>query len=348
MTLEHEFLLPAGAHIYRHGLPFALERGGVLPELHIAYHTYGQLDAGRSNAVWICHALTANSDAADWWPGLIGPGLAIDTERYFVVCANVLGSYYGSSSPRFANPDTGAPYGLGFPLFTVRDTVRAHALLAAHLGLNGMELVMGGSFGGHQVLEMALEPSLPPIRQLLALCTSARETAWSIAIHEAQRMAMEADPAFFDNRAGSPNAGIRAARAIGLLTYRTVSSYIERQTDEDERLDEFKAASYVRHQGQKLDRRFHVHCYWYLSKCLDSHHLGRGRGGCAQALSRIRIPTTIVGIPQDMLVPFAEQEFLAKHIPGARLVEMPSELGHDGFLTEIEQLTNIVQKTLRD
>lgn len=340
-----EYIAPANVQLYRHAAPFVLENGAVLPELQIAYHTYGQLNATRDNVVWICHALTANSDAADWWPGLIGAGCALDPARHFIVCANVLGSYYGTSSPRFLNPATGEPYGRTFPTFTVRDVVQAHVLLYRHLGLQGIELAMGGSFGGHQILEMAFAEL--PIRQLLLLCTSARETAWSIAIHEAQRMAMETDPVFYQNTPRQSNAGIRAARAIGLLTYRTIQSYIERQGDEDpDKIADFKASSYVRYQGEKLDKRFHIHCYWYLSKCLDSHNVGRGRGGLQAALQQIRIPTTIVSIPTDMLIPPSEQQFLAQHIPQAQLVEMPSELGHDGFLTEIAQLTRIVQNVL--
>ena len=184
---------------------YTLESGVELPELHIAYHTYGTLNEDASNVVWVCHALTANSDVADWWTGLIGEGRVIDPARHFIVCANILGSCYGSSGPLTINPGTGQPYYNSFPQVTVRDMVKAHILLRRHLGIEKIHLLIGGSMGGYQVLEWALaEPDA--IERLFLLCTGASESAWGIAIHTAQRLAIEADCSWQD---ASAQAGAR-------------------------------------------------------------------------------------------------------------------------------------------
>lgn len=341
----HEYILPQAAQLYHSKEAFKLELGGVLPEIQLAYHTYGELNAERNNVLWVCHALTANSDAADWWKGLIGEGCGIDTSRYFVVCVNVLGSYYGSTSARFINPETGEAYGKNFPRVTVRDIVRSFRLVYDALELKGVEMAIGGSFGGHQVLEMAF--SGLPIRRLMLIACSARETAWSIAIHEAQRMIMETDPVFHKNAPRQDNQGIRAARALGLLNYRTLTAYLAQQTDENiDKTDDFKASSYMRYQGQKLDKRFHIHCYWHLTKILDTHNVGRGRGSIEAALQQMDIPTTVVAISSDALIPPSEQRFMAQHIPHASFFEIDSAYGHDGFLIEVEQVAQLIRGVL--
>jgi homoserine O-acetyltransferase len=312
-----------------------------LPELTIAYHTFGKLNAGRDNAIWVCHALTANSNVADWWAGLFGPGNVFDPERHFIVCANIIGSCYGSTGPRSINPATGKAYGLDFPLVTIRDWARAHDLLRQHLDIQEVALCIGGSCGGHQVLEFAhLLPK--EIKKMALLVTSARETAWAIAVHEAQRMAMQADPTFYEDSDTGGAAGMRAARGFGLVTYRTFEAYQTGQTDVDEKLNDLKSASYIKHQGKKLEQRFYAQCYWSLSKALDSHHIGRGRGGAAAALAKLEMPALVLSIDSDLLIPPSEQRFLAAHLPKASFHLLQSPYGHDGFLIETERIGAIL------
>ncbi|HLP92470.1 MAG TPA: homoserine O-acetyltransferase [Saprospiraceae bacterium] len=322
---------------FTHSDPFALENGDVLPELTIAYHTYGILNESRSNVIWVCHALTANSDVADWWSGLYGPGKIFDPEKYFIVCANMIGSCYGSIGPRSIRPDTGKAYGTDFPLVSIRDVARAHVLLFEHLNLAEIALCIGGSCGGHQVLEMAF--LLPEkIQKMALLVCAARESAWAIAIHESQRMAIQADPTWTSNDDRAGEAGLRAARAIGLLSYRTIEAYRETQTDADDKMEHFRAASYMNYQGEKLVRRFNAQSYWQLTRTLDTHNVGRGRGGIALALSQLRMPAFVFSIQRDLLIPPYEQEVLARHLPAAVLYSLDSIYGHDGFLIETEVL----------
>jgi homoserine O-acetyltransferase len=317
--------------------PFQLENGGVLPELTLGYHTFGNLNAERSNVLWVCHALTANSDVSDWWSGLYGPGNVFDPEKYFIVCANMIGSCYGSTGPRSTNPVTGKAYGKDFPLVSIRDLARSQDLLRQHLGIEAIELCIGGSCGGHQVLELAfLIPE--KIKKIALLVCAARESAWAIAIHESQRMAIEADPTWTDDEHLSGQAGLRAARAIGLLSYRSIEAYRDTQTDPDERSDGFRAAGYMQYQGAKLVRRFYSQSYWHLTKILDTHHVGRGRGGIPGALQQLTMPAFVFSIEKDMLIPPFEQEILARHLPAAQFCTVDSVYGHDGFLIETEVL----------
>ncbi|BDS13324.1 homoserine O-acetyltransferase family protein [Aureispira anguillae] len=339
-------IYPKNIQVYQHQQVVELEQGGTLPEVEIAYHTFGKLNAAKDNVVWVFHALTANSDPTDWWKGVIGNNTLIDPEQHFIVCANVLGSFYGTTNPRSINPETGKQYGIDFPKFTVRDVVKIHHLLRQHLAISTIKLCIGGSFGGHQALEFVLmEPNI--VQSLFVLATTARETAWSIAIHEAQRMAIETDPTWKDNSPKAGATGLKTARALGLISYRTIDAYVTTQTDDSPKLDQHKAASYVRYQGEKLEKRFHAHCYWHLSKCLDTHHLGRDRSSIEAALAQITIPTTIIGIKSDLLIPPSEQQFLAQHIPNANYYEIPSAFGHDGFLIEVKQINTILEQHLK-
>jgi len=333
--------------IYHNKHTFTLESGVVLPELQIAYHTYGTLNHSKSNVIWICHALTANSDVADWWKGLIGAGKAIDPARHFIVCANILGSCYGSSGPLSINPATGKPYYSTFPQITVRDMVQAHTLLRQHLGIDEIQLLMGGSMGGYQTLEWALlEPTR--IRQLALLSTGASESAWGIAIHTAQRLAIEADSTWRDHTPHAGANGLKAARAIGMLTYRNYQTFVRTQSDPDNnKTDDFKAASYINYQGDKLVKRFNAQAYWRLTKAMDSHNIARGRlTDQAGTLALIKQPTLIVGITSDVLCPPEEQHFLAKHIPDATYHEIDSSYGHDGFLIEVEKIDALLNEWL--
>ena len=315
--------------------PIILESGGTLPELTIAYNTYGQLNADKSNVVWVCHALTANSDTADWWNGIVGTQHVIDPKKYFIICANILGSCYGSTGPLSNNPTTGEPYFHSFPLVTIRDMVRAHILLRQHLGIEKIHLLMGGSMGGYQAMEWCvMEANV--IENLFLLATSPAESAWGIATHTAQRLAIEADSTWQHptNTAGAN--GLKAARAIGMLTYRNYGIMVQQQTDGDaEKLDHYKASAYIQYQGDKLVQRFNAFSYWLLTKSMDSHHLARSRGGNLIAvLNQIKQRTLIIGISSDILCPLVEQQFLASHLPNAELVIIDSNYGHDGFMVE--------------
>lgn len=320
--------------------PFKLENGAVLPELNIAYTTYGKLNAAKSNVVWVCHALTANSDAADWWSGVIGNSHVIDPENYFIVCANILGSCYGTTGPLSINPTTNAPYYNSFPLITIRDMVNAHILLRKHLGIEKIFLLMGGSMGGYQAMEWCvMEPAV--IDNQLLLATSATESAWGIATHTAQRLCIEADCTWQQPGANAGAKGLKAARALGMLTYRNYDIMVQQQSDSDsEKLDDYKASSYINYQGDKLVNRFNAYSYWLLTKSMDSHHIARGRGGeCPDVLQKIKQKTLVIGISSDILCPVFEQKFLAKNIPGASFIEIDSDYGHDGFMVESKAIS---------
>ena len=323
--------------IYKYHQPFTLESGISLPKLKIAYHYYGEYTPGKKVA-WVCHALTANSDAADWWKGLVGEGSIINPNDYFIVCANMIGSCYGSTGPLSVDElDTRLDQ---FPNITIRDMVRAHILLRQHLGIEKIDLLLGGSMGGYQALEWSLmEPNV--IQKMFLIATTAAESAWAVAIHTAQRLAIEADPTWKETKPNAGAKGLKAARAIGMLTYRNYGIFKEKQTDADpEKMDDFKASSYMNYQGDKLVNRFNAYSYWLLTKSMDSHHLARGRAGnLAVTLASIQTPTLIIGINSDILCPLAEQAFMEAHMPNANLVAIDSMYGHDGFIIETAQIT---------
>lgn len=317
-----------------------LENGGSLNGITIAYETYGTLNAGKSNVVWVCHHLTASAAVADWWPGMVGEGMLLDPKQYFIVCPNILGSCYGTTGPLSADGPGGNRRYAGFPAVTIRDMVKAHILLREYLGLPRIALLVGGSMGGYQALEWAFMEQAA-IEKLFLLATSATESAWGIATHTAQRLAIEADPTWKDAAEDAGAAGLKAARAIGMLAYRNYGIMVKNQTDPDpEKLDHYKAAAYVMYQGEKLVKRFHASCYWLLTKAMDSHHLARGRGGDTDAvLQQIRQPAFIISISSDALCPPVEQQHLAREMPGATLVEIDSGYGHDGFMVEAAKIS---------
>ena len=331
---------------YKPETPFVLETGGVIKDLKIAYNTFGTLNEKKDNVVWVCHALTANSNVPEWWGKVAGEEGLFKPKDYFIVCANILGSCYGSTSPLDINPETGEPYYDDFPFFTMRDIVRAHILLRQHLGIDKINVCIGGSCGGHQVMEFALmDPGV--IDNLVLVVTSARETAWSIAIHTTQRMAMESDGTWGQKHPRAGEAGMKTARGIGLLTYRSHQAYVDKQTDDDPNvIDNFRASSYIKYQGEKLANRFNAYSYWHLTKALDTHHIGRGRGPIPEVLKSITSNTLVIGVDTDKLIPFTEQEYLAAHIPGARLGRIETPYGHDGFLMEQETVAALVKQHL--
>lgn len=326
---------------------FTLENGKRLSPLRIAYHTYGKLNATRSNVVWVCHALTANSDVFDWWKGLFGEKSLFNPEEHFIVCANVLGSHYGTSNPLTIDTATGNPYYLTFPQFTVRDMVKAHQLLAAHLKIRRISLLIGGSLGGQQALEWSVaEPER--VEKLVLLATNAQHSSWGIAFNESQRMAIGTDRTFFEQRPDGGATGLKAARSMALLSYRTYAVYENTQQEiSNEKQDNFKASSYQNYQGEKLVNRFNAYSYWYLTKAMDSHNVGRGRTSVEDALKRVRAQTLVIAISSDLLFPPAEQEFLARHIKGAAITTIDSIYGHDGFLVETGAIAREVANFLK-
>ena len=319
---------------------FQLENGEVLPGLTIAYNSYGNLNAAKDNVVWVCHALTANSDVFDWWPGLVGKDCVVNPKDHFIICVNIIGSCYGSSGPLAINPENDQPYYSSFPVVTIRDMINAFMLVRKKLGVEKIKLLMGGSMGGYQVLEWCLmEPEV--IQSSFVITTSVAESAWGIAIHTAQRLAIEADQTWKDGSADAGKNGIKAARGIGMLTYRNYKIFHQKQSDPDfSKTDNYKASSYILHQGNKLSDRFNAQSYWLLTKSMDSHNIARGRfDTLEEALKQIRQPMLVIGIDSDILCPVPEQKFLAENIPNSTLHVISSDYGHDGFLVEVETIS---------
>ena len=332
--------------LFRYDQTFGLESGKSLPELTIAYTTHGKLNHDKSNVVWVFHALTANADPTEWWPDIIGANKTIDPKDYFIICANMLGSCYGSTGPDSIEPVSGEKYGLDFPLITIKDMVRAHELLRKHLGISKIHLGLGGSMGGQQALEWAISsPEL--FEKLFLIATNAHHSAWGIAFNSAQRLALEADPTLHYKYEGAGEKGLKAARAIGMLSYRNQNTYRKTQTDFEDKIDGFKADSYQAYQGEKLVRRFSPQAYWALSKAMDSHNVGRGRKSTRFALTQVKAQTLVIGIKSDLLFPFAEQRFIAKNIKNAEFELIDSLYGHDGFLIESKQISQHLLKLLK-
>jgi len=324
---------------------FELESGESLPGFKLAYQTFGTLNSDKSNVIWVIHALTANSDPTEWWPGVVGDDKVINPEEHFIVCANALGSHYGSTNPLHINPVTGEKYYHNFPSLTNRDIIKSFIELKKHLGIDKIDTLLGASLGGQQAMEWSIiEPN--QVQKLVLIATNAQHSPYAIAFNESQRLAIEADQTWKENRDDAGSAGMLAARSIALLSYRTGNGYNNTQSDADYRLDDFRASSYQRYQGQKLVNRFNAFSYWLLSKAMDSHNVGRDRGSIGKALSTIQAKTTVIGIDSDFLFPVAEQKKIASYIPNVNYVELSSELGHDGFLTESKKVSEIIEKVV--
>jgi homoserine O-acetyltransferase len=322
------------------------ETGNSIPSLTLQYCTAGEFTPGKSKVAWVCHALTANADCVSWWPELIGNGKTINPEEYFIICVNIPSSCYGSTGPLSINPETEEKYYETFPFFTIRDMVRAFIELRKHLGIDAIDLLIGGSMGGYQCLEWSLmEPEV--VKHLALVATGAKESAWGIAIHTAQRLAIEADNSFGTNYDLAGAKGLKAARAIGMLTYRNYEAFVLTQSDEEHKIDNFKAASYIDYQGNKLVNRFNAYTYWLLTKSMDSHNVARDRGTMEDVLKTVKAKTLVIGISTDFLCPVAEQKILAQHIPGAKFVEIQSPFGHDGFLVEGKKIGEELQSWLK-
>lgn len=333
------------SHIFHYPHRFPLESGGSLPELTIAYDVFGEPNARGDNYVWVCHALTANSDVADWWPHTLDCGRFIDSGRYCVVCANILASCYGTTGPLSEDPTTRQPWYDRFPPVTVRDIVAAHRLLARHLGISRVQMLVGSSIGGFQCVEWAVqEPAFA--RHLVLIATGAKASPWVTALNASQRMAIETDATWGQPSPQAALQGMGTARSIALLSYRGGKAYCKTQAEppDETALFDRRADSYQRYQGQKLQRRFNAYSYYRLTQAIDSHDVGRGRGGVEAALGRICSKTLVVAITSDILFPPDEHQQLAAMIPGARMATITSDFGHDGFLVEHDQLNDIIQQ----
>lgn len=328
--------------IFKYEQEFQLESGRKLPEFQLAYTTLGKLNASKSNVVWITHALTANSNPEEWWNGLVGKGKFFNPETHFIICANVLGSPYGSTNPLYINPDTGNKYYHDFPEITIRDIINAFDLLRQHLGIEKIHTLLGGSLGGQQAVEWAVkQPEV--IKNLFLIATNAQHSPWGVAFNESQRLAIKADRTWFSYSDDAGLKGLKAARSIALLSYRNYATYQATQEDNEGKTDKFKAASYQNYQGEKLVNRFNAYSYWYLSKAMDSHNVGRERGSIETALAKIKANTLVVAINSDLLFPVEESKKLHQHIKNSTIEVIDSLYGHDGFLIETEQLKLIFE-----
>jgi homoserine O-acetyltransferase len=331
------------------GGPFALESGATLPEVRVAYRSFGRLSAGGDNAVLVCHALTGSADVHEWWGPLIGPGRALDPGHDFVICSNVLGSCYGTTGPVCVPPGGDRPYGPGFPRVSVRDMVRVQAALLDALGVRRLRLALGGSLGGMQVLEWAAhQPGR--VEAIAPIAVSGRHSAWCIALSEAQRHAIRADPRWNGGRyapSDPPSAGLATARMLAMCTYRSRASFEQRfgRTPGQDAGRFFE--DWLARHGERLVQRFDANTYLTLTHAMDSHDLARGRGRYADVLASIRQPALVVAIDSDVLYPPEEQMELAAGLPGARLEWLRSPHGHDAFLIETDALNQQLREFRR-
>jgi homoserine O-acetyltransferase/O-succinyltransferase len=345
--------------------PFALDGGTTLRDIDLAYETWGSLDATASNAVLVCHALTGDAHAAGpsgpgqpspgWWDGLIGPGRALDTDRYFVVCVNVLGGCQGTTGPASPDPVTGTPYGSRFPVVTIRDMVRTQAAVADHLGIRRWLAAVGGSMGGMQALEWGL---IYPdrVRAVVAIATTVAASAQQIAWSSVGRSTLILDPAwrggdYYDAPPGQgPARGLAMARELAQITYRTADVFDQkfgrgRLDPMDDRFtlwQRFDVEGYLDYHGAKLARRFDANSYLVINRAMDLHDIGRGRGGIDAALARLRAPCLVMSISSDALYPPAQQQDLRDRLAAqgtpCRYHVVDSPDGHDGFLLEMGQV----------
>lgn len=335
-------------HLYRHKEIFPLERGGELEGLEIAYSTFGRMNAGKTNVIWVCHALTANSDVADWWPHTVEEGKFLDPDKWFVVCANIIGSAYGTTGPLSVNPATGEAYYGEFPKVTLRDVVRAHILLADQLGIDKIHAVIGSSLGGFQALEWGImQPSR--IERLVLIATDCRVSPWAAALNETQRMAVKADVTYGERDDEAGKSGMAVARALALLSYRGASGYNKAQKNpEDAAPFIHRVRTYQQYQGEKLCNRFNAYSYMTILDIHDSHDISRGRESNEKVLTKVRARTLCIAITTDILFTPGEVKRLSDAIPGSEYREIESEFGHDGFLVEHEKLNMILKDFLNE
>lgn len=333
-------------NIFKSDKTFSLESGSTLPGYQLGYTTHGELNETKDNVVWVFHALTANSDAAEWWHGLVGEGKLFNPSWYFIISVNMPGSCYGSIGPLHNNPETDEAYYHEFPFFTVKDMIRAYQPLREFLEISKIHIGIGGSMGGQQLLEWAVEePDL--FEFIFPIATNAFHSAWGIAINESQRLSIECDATWKERKDDAGIEGMKVARSIALISYRNYITYNASQAEDgNEKIENFKTASYQRYQGEKLAKRFNAFSYYFLSKGMDSHNVGRNRESIESALQQIKAKTLTIGITTDILFPVSEQKFIADNIAGAEFITIHSNYGHDGFLLEFEQIENLIGQFL--
>ncbi|MEN8193595.1 MAG: homoserine O-acetyltransferase [Bacteroidota bacterium] len=362
--------------------PFEFESGSKLSPVQIAYQTYGTLNSEGTNAVLICHALTGNAHAAGllldeesdnksnpdlmskystlhkgkpgWWDDIIGEGKLFDTNKYFVISSNILGSCYGTTGPVSIKNIFNRSFGMDFPTVTVRDIVKLQKALVDHLNVKKLATVVGGSLGGMQVLEWAIMyPEL--VASIIPIATAAQHSPWAISLNEASRRAIKNDPKWMNgNYKSQPYDGLALARKIAMISYRSMESFEhkfsrERKDKNSSKLDTsniFQIESYLNHHGDKLNQRFDANTYMYLSYTMDLHDVALDRGSIQEVLGNIIIPSLSIGISSDILYPPDEQKQIASLVPNAEYAEINSIHGHDGFLIEFEQITDIISEFL--
>lgn len=328
---------------------FVTESGFQFKQADVAFKTWGKLNDNRDNVVLICHALTGNTEADEWFPGLFADNGLINRDDHFVICINVPGSCYGSVGPTSINPETGQPYQASFPEITIRDMVHFQQLVLDELEIKGIETVIGGSMGGMQALEFAVMDSR--IKSAIPIATGKSHTPWAIGISHVQRQAIFNDPKWNDgfyNTNSPPDQGLAIARMMAMITYRAPADYEQkfgRSLQPDSEL--YQVESYLNYQGKKLTKRFDANSYLTLTRAMDTHDIARGRKNYKDILGSIKIPVLIIGIDTDLLYPVNEQKELNKLIPGSSYAEVTSPHGHDAFLIEFEQLNKITKKFLQ-
>lgn len=340
---------------------FPTEAGGTINDAFLAYQHWGELkvaEDGSSNVILIQHALTGDSDVAEWWKGLVGPGMALDTNRFCVLCTNVIGGCSGSIGPASRHPD-GDFWGSRFPAISIRDQVNADKKLLDALGISRLAAVIGGSMGGARTLEWTLMyPEL--VDSALVIAVSARASAWQIGIQSAQINMIENDLFWhggdYHDTGYFPNTGLGSARKLAHLTYRGELEIDERfgtdaQPGEDplgtfrHPRQRFSVQSYLDHQARKLVERFDASSYVILTDSLNRHDIGRDRGGLNKALASSTVPTMVVGVDTDILYPYHQQEHLSRNLGNLlAMAKISSPVGHDAFLTEFRQMDNILRR----
>ncbi len=327
---------------------FTTESGFSFDNPEIAYHSWGTLNQDKSNVVLVIHALTGNSNLEEWFPGLFQDKSPIDLTKHFVLCVNIPGSCYGSLGPWSTNPKTGKPYQNEFPVFSIRDIVRFQQKLLNELGIQNIELAIGGSMGGMIALEFALMDDR--VKKLCLMVMGKKHSPWAIGISHAQRMALYADPKWNNgayDRNDPPTKGLAAARAMAMITYRAPANYEHKfSRDRNTSKDLFEVESYLEYQGQKLVSRFDALSYDRLTKSMDTHDVSRGRGTFEEVLERLTTPTLVIGVDSDRLYPTLEQKELVRLIPNAIYKEIASEFGHDAFLIEFDQINEFLSSFL--
>lgn len=365
-------------NLFNSSNPFFTEDGAVINNIEIAFQTYGRLNEEGTNAVIICHALTGNSHAAGiisndellnsnqyeflykynnmyldkpgWWDPLIGPNKVIDTNKYFVVCSNILGSCYGTTGPTSFINGTNKRFGTTFPQISIRDMVSVQKKLIDYLGINEIQLITGGSLGGMQVLEWGiLYPDL--IKKIAPIACSVSHSPWAIGFNDAARTAITSDPlwnnGYYEEQ---PLYGLSLARKIAMISYRSFTSFNSKfgRKKNQTSTSQYSIESYLDYQGEKFINRFDANTYIYITKALDNHDITRNRGAVEEVLNSIKADVLSIGIDSDILYPIEEQVFIAEKTKNGKYAELKSEHGHDSFLIEFDQLEKIFSQFLNE